>query len=89
MYSSKAAKRRNFSDEEDEYIDTTAKPTEKPLNLPRRIDIKVERPELTEELKLSAAKKLKNVFGHKTFLSSQQKVAIMYTLMRKSFIGIY
>lgn len=75
-------------DEDFQYVDTKAKRPIK-LNLPRRIDIKTERPELSDELKVLAAKKLKAVFGHKQFLSSHQKVAIMYTLQRKHDLFVF
>jgi ATP-dependent DNA helicase RecQ len=58
-------------------------------NLPRRIDVKTERPSLDEDLKKLTAEKLQTIFGHKSFLSTQQKVAIIYTLHRKNDLFIF
>jgi superfamily II DNA helicase RecQ len=89
MFSSsiRASKQPPKAPDEDKFVDwkafaTGKKKPEEELSLPRRIDVKADRPELPEDLKTKTAKKLKQVFGHQKFLSSPQKVAIMFTLER-------
>jgi hypothetical protein len=80
--------KRPSCDDDGDFVDwktcaANKKKADEELSLPRRIDIKTERPDLSEELKMKAAKKLREVFGHERFLSTQQKVAVMYTLERE------
>ncbi|KAI6176992.1 ATP-dependent DNA helicase Q5 isoform X3 [Aphelenchoides bicaudatus] len=95
MYSSKTKKRgkrpRKSSIDNADIADcaSSSSTINEELSLPRRIDIKTERPDLSDELKVAAAKKLKKVFGHERFLSTEQKVAVMFTLERKKDLFVF
>ncbi|CAD5216086.1 unnamed protein product [Bursaphelenchus okinawaensis] len=54
------------------------------LDLPRQVDVKVERPELSPDIKNVCSQKLFKVFGHQKFLSVHQKMAIMLALKRQN-----
>ncbi|CAD5222017.1 unnamed protein product [Bursaphelenchus xylophilus] len=88
MYSSKQRKQASSANGENGYVLHEESPPPDVLDLPREVDVKTERPELSAELKLVCSQKLLNVFGHQKFLSIHQKLAIMLALKRQNDVMV-